>query len=187
MCQPMPGQKSEFSAFAGARQTGRTLGGNSCADLKRESRVFALGKKSFSLSETRTRSFATKLSNSISKEIAVNKLLKSILKTAVYIIDQADGVTSDVRDRVESVSDRLADVADRGKEVIYGESHAWRNVGVFAVGLGVGIAAGILFAPASGEEIRSTMREKVEDIGERVLDRFTPSTRTRATGTEGGI
>jgi hypothetical protein len=31
------------------------------------------------------------------------------------------------------------------------------------------------------------MREKVEDIGDRVRDRFTPRTRTRATGTEGGI
>ena len=117
----------------------------------------------------------------------MNKLLKSILKTAVYIIDQADGVTSDVRDRVESVSDRLADVADRGKDVIYGENHTLRNVGVFATGLGVGIAAGMLFAPASGDEIRSSMREKVEDIGGRVRDRFTPSSRRRATGTEGGI
>ena len=121
----------------------------------------------------------------------MNKLLRSILKTAVYIIDQADDVTSEVRDRitdrVDRVADRVSDITDRGRNVIYGESHTLRHVGFFAAGVGVGVAAGMLFAPAAGNEIRSSMREKVEDIGDRVRDRFTPSTRTRATGTEGGI
>jgi gas vesicle protein len=117
----------------------------------------------------------------------VNKLLKSILKTAVYIIDEADSAASDVRNRVERVSDRVADLADQGRDVIYDEDHTLRNIGILAAGFGVGIAAGILLAPASGEETRSSMREKVEDIGERVRNRFTPRTRTRSTGTEGGI
>ena len=121
----------------------------------------------------------------------MNKLLRSILKTAVYIIDQADDVTSDVRDRItdraDRVADRVSDIADRSKDAIYGEDHTLRHIGFFAAGVGVGVAAGMLFAPAPGEEIRSSMREKVEDIGDRVRDRFTPSTRTRGTGTEGGI
>jgi len=121
----------------------------------------------------------------------VNKLLRSILKTAVYIIDQAEDVTSDVRDRItdraDRVADRVSDIADGGRDVIYGEDHTLRHIGFFAAGVGVGVAAGMLFAPAPGEEIRSSMREKVEDIGNRVRDRFSPSTRSRATGTEGGI
>lgn len=123
----------------------------------------------------------------------MNRLLKSILKTAVYILDQTDNATADLRDRIsdraDRVSDQVSEIAGRGREMIYGESHTWRNVGVFAAGLGVGVAAGILFAPASGDEIRSSVRDKVEDISDRVRDRFTPSTttRTRATGTEAGI
>jgi gas vesicle protein len=121
----------------------------------------------------------------------MNSFLKSILKTAVYILDQADGATSDVRDRisdrVDRVSDRVSDLTDRGKELIYGEDHTMRNIGVFAAGLGVGVAAGILFAPASGEETRGSVRDKVEDISDRVRDRFAPSTKRRATGTEGGV
>ncbi len=33
----------------------------------------------------------------------------------------------------------------------------------FLVGLGLGIAAGVLFAPASGEETRRDLRERAED------------------------
>jgi gas vesicle protein len=117
--------------------------------------------------------------------------LKTILKTTVYMMDQADGATADVRDRVsdtvDRVSDRVSELADRGKDLVYGEDHTLRNIGIFALGVGTGIAAGMLFAPASGDEIRGTVRDKVEDIGDRVRDRFSSSTRARSTGTEGGI
>jgi len=33
----------------------------------------------------------------------------------------------------------------------------------FLVGLGLGVAAGLLFAPASGEETRRELRERVDD------------------------
>ena len=121
----------------------------------------------------------------------MNKLLRSILKTAVYFIDQADDVASDTRDRiidrVDRVSSRVSDIADRGREMIYGESRTLRNIGAFAAGLGVGVAAGMLFAPAPGYETLNSMRNKVEGIGSRVRDRFSPGTAPRATGTEGGI
>jgi len=98
--------------------------------------------------------------------------LKSILKTAVYILDQTDRTAADVRDRVsghvDRVSNRVSDLADQGKSVIYGEDHTLRHVLLFTAGLGVGLGAGILLAPSSGEELRSSMREKVEDIGDRV-------------------
>jgi gas vesicle protein len=123
--------------------------------------------------------------------VTVNKYLKSILKTALYIMDQYDSASSGLRDRVsdstERVSDRISDIADRGREMIYGEDHTMRNILVFAAGVGVGIGAGMLLAPASGEELRSNVREKVQDIGDRVRDRFTTETPRRTTGTEGGI
>jgi hypothetical protein len=124
----------------------------------------------------------------------VNNLLKSILKTAVYILDQTDRAAADVRDRVNEgvnrVSDRVSDLVDEGKGVIYGEDHTLRHVLLFAAGVGVGVTAGILLAPSSGEELRSSMRDRVEDIGDRVRSQFSTSkssTRRRATGTEGGI
>jgi gas vesicle protein len=122
----------------------------------------------------------------------VTKLLKSILKTAVYILDQAENATEDIRDRVsdhvDRVSDQVSDLTDRSRKVIYGENHTMRNVLTFAAGLGIGIGAGVLLAPASGEEIRSSVRDKVEDIGDRVRDqvrnRFSTSGGQRPTGTE---
>jgi gas vesicle protein len=117
----------------------------------------------------------------------VKSLLKSILKTAVYVLDQADNITSDVRDRAEQVTHRVSDLADQGRDVIYGEDHTMRNLGLFVAGVGVGVAAGVLLAPSSGDELRSSVRDKVADIGDRVRDRFTPSAVARSTGTEGGI
>lgn len=121
----------------------------------------------------------------------MNSLLKSILKTAVYIIDQTDRAAADVRDRVtehvDRVSDQVSDLADRSRRVVYGDSHVLRNTLIFAAGVGVGVGAGLLLAPAPGSETRDAMREKVEDIGGRVRQRFTTRTGVRATGTEGGI
>lgn len=121
----------------------------------------------------------------------MNSLLKSILKTAVYIIDQTDRAAADVRDRVsehvDRVSNQVSDLADQGRRVVYGESHALRNTLIFAAGVGVGVGAGILLAPAPGTETRDAVREKVENIGGRVRERFTTKTGVRATGTEGGI
>ncbi len=125
-------------------------------------------------------------------EITVTKLLKSILKTAVYILDQADSAAADMRDRVtdqvDRVSDQVSDLTDRGRKAIYGEDHTLRNVLTFAAGLGIGLGAGVLLAPASGEETRSSMRDKVQDIGDKVRDqvrqRFSTSGGPRPTGTD---
>jgi gas vesicle protein len=118
----------------------------------------------------------------------LNNVLKSILKTAVYFIEQSDRVASDLRDRVsdgyESASDRVSDFRDRAQDLYAGESHTLRNVLTFAAGVGVGIGAGMLLAPASGEEIRSSIGDKVQDISDRVRDRFSSET-SNATGTEG--
>jgi len=118
----------------------------------------------------------------------LNNLLKSILKTAVYFVEQSDRVASDLRDRVsdeyEGASDRISDLRDRARDLYVGESHTLRNVLVFAAGVGVGIGAGMLLAPASGEEIRGSIGDKVQDISDRVRDRFSSDTET-ATGTEG--
>jgi hypothetical protein len=119
----------------------------------------------------------------------MNKLLKSVLKTVVYLMEQTENVAEDMRDRVaegvDRAGDRVSDVRDRAQDYYAGEDHTLRNVLTFAAGVGVGIGAAILFAPASGEEIRSQIGERVQDIGERVRDRFSSETRRPSTGTEG--
>lgn len=108
----------------------------------------------------------------------MHKLLKSLLKTAVYVMDQSS-------DQVERFSDRVTDLSDRGKKAIYREQdHTLNAVLCFAAGAGLGIAAGILFAPASGKETRDSISDKVQDIGDKVRERFTTDTPFRPTGTD---
>ena len=118
----------------------------------------------------------------------MNNLIRSILKTAVYFLEQSDRFAGDVRDRVtdsvDRAANRVSDLRSQAEELYEGEDHTLRNVLTFAAGVGVGVGAAILFAPASGEEIRNSIGEKVHEIGGRVVDRFSSGTR-KATGTEG--
>jgi gas vesicle protein len=105
-----------------------------------------------------------------------NGLLKSLLKAAVYIMDQT-------AEQVDRASDRASQIADRAKSAIYPEEdHTLRNILSFAAGVGVGVGAGLLFAPASGAEIRSSIGDRVHDISDKVKERM--STKKSATGTE---
>ena len=119
----------------------------------------------------------------------MNKLLKSVLKTIVYLLEQTENVAEEMRDRVaegvDRAADRVSDLRDRAQDLYPGEDHTLRNILTFAAGVGVGIGAAMLLAPASGEEIRSQIGEKVQDIGGRVRDRFSSETRRASTGTEG--
>jgi len=94
----------------------------------------------------------------------VKKFLKSLLKTGLYFLEQSDRVGRAIRGQ---------------------EDHTVRNAISFAAGIGLGIGVGMLFAPASGEETRSSIAEKVQDVGERVRERFSPEIKKPATGTEG--
>lgn len=94
----------------------------------------------------------------------LNKLVRSILKTAVYIMDQ----TSDQVDRATS---RATEMADNAREMINPSDHTLRNVLSFAAGIGVGVGVGILLAPTSGAELRGSIGDKVQDIGNRVRGR----------------
>ena len=118
----------------------------------------------------------------------MNNLLKSVLKTVVYILDQTEDTAGEVRHRVSKgvnrVSDRVSDWRDQAQDLYAGsQDHTLRNVLTFVAGVGVGVATAMLLAPASGDEIRSQIGEKVHDIRGRVRDRF--SSESSATGTEG--
>lgn len=121
----------------------------------------------------------------------MNKLLKSVLKTVVYLMEQTENVADDMRERVsdtvDRASDRVSDLRDRAQDYYGEEDHTLRNVLTFAAGVGVGLGAAMLFAPASGEELRGQLGDKVQDISDRVRDKFSSasSEARRSTGTEG--
>ena len=118
----------------------------------------------------------------------MKNLVKSILKTAVYFLDQSDRFASDVRDRVSDTVDQAAqqvsDVRDQARQLYAGEDHNLRNALTFAAGVGIGLSAAILLVPASGQETRDAIGETVQEFGGRFRDRFSSAVRT-ATGTEG--
>lgn len=106
----------------------------------------------------------------------LNSVVKSILKTAVYLMDQ----TAETVDRASS---RASDMAEDARDAIYPrEDHTLRNFFAFAAGVGVGIGAGMLLAPSSGEELRNNITDKVQEITNRVSSRADDY----STGTEGG-
>lgn len=89
-----------------------------------------------------------------------------------------DGVSDAVSDKYEDAADRLEAAADalQGKTV-------WpsRLTG-FLLGVGIGAGLGLLLAPASGSEIRETVRDKAADM----TDKFRRSVMNMpSTGTQG--
>jgi hypothetical protein len=104
----------------------------------------------------------------------LNKLLRSALKTAVYIMDQT-------AEQVDRASERASEIADNARSAIYPrEDHTLRNLMAFAAGIGVGVGAGLLLAPSSGTELRTSISDKVQEIGNKVRNRG----ESYATGTD---
>ena len=91
----------------------------------------------------------------------LSKLVRSILKTAVYVMDQT-------AEQVDRASSRASEMAEDARNAIYHEDHTVRNLVSFAAGIGVGVGVGILLAPSSGTELRNTISDKVHDISNKV-------------------
>ena len=104
----------------------------------------------------------------------LNNFLRSVLKTAIYVIDST-------AESVDRVSDRANRIADNARDVMYHDRHdTLHNVVAFVAGVGVGVAAGVLLAPQSGADLRDSISGRVHDISDKVRGRSD----TYATGTE---
>jgi hypothetical protein len=88
-------------------------------------------------------------------------ILRSLLRTGLYILDQPDRVTKTVRERIQDGIDRVG-------LRIRSEDHTLRYVVTFAAGVGVGLAIGVLAAPVSVDESRGAIAGKVRAAGTRV-------------------
>jgi hypothetical protein len=104
-------------------------------------------------------------------------LLGVLLGTGLYLLDNLrerlpdnmDDIKGRARETYETAFDRLgrATNALRGKE----DSQIFGKVGALLIGVGIGVGVGLLIAPASGEETRADIADKVSHFGEKVRDR----------------
>lgn len=126
----------------------------------------------------------------------MNKFLKLLLGTTMYVLEQSDQSTRKMRKRAADNLDDLQDLArdkyeiasdrvSRASQAILGEdSRVLGNVLSLAAGVGIGVGLGLIFAPASGEETRSAIADKVQVFGGKVKQQFSTDDYA-ATGTNG--
>ena len=115
-------------------------------------------------------------------------LFSFLLDTGLYLLDSlrerlpdnVDDIKDRVRDTYDTASHRVGRAADalRGEE----DSQLLGKVGALLIGVGIGVGIGVLIAPASGEETRSEINDKISDFGDKVRQR-TGKNPQAATGT----
>jgi hypothetical protein len=103
--------------------------------------------------------------------------------TGLFLLDPA---RDRLADQIDSLSDRAKDVLDSASGRVRKMSRAITvedrsgigSTAALFLGVGVGVALGILFAPASGEQIRRNIADTFQEFGGRI--------RTRVSGKSGG-
>ena len=105
-----------------------------------------------------------------------NTLLSLLLGAGLYLLDP---VRECLADQIDSLSDRAKDVYGtasgrirKASRAVTGEDR--RGLGSTAallLGVGVGAALGILFTPASGEQVRRSIAKSFQEFGGRVRGR----------------
>jgi len=97
-----------------------------------------------------------------------NVFLNVLLGTGLYLLDSmrdrlADGV-EDLRHRARDTYETTSDRVGRVSDAIRGEdSRFLGSAAAVLLGIGVGVGVGMLLAPASGEETRSNLRDKMRE------------------------
>ncbi|HTR25420.1 MAG TPA: hypothetical protein VMI10_15670 [Terriglobales bacterium] len=110
----------------------------------------------------------------------MNKFLKLLLGTTLYVLDQSDRSTRKMRSRAADNFDDLRDYAEekyesasnrvsRASDALMGDDSRFvGNVLSLAAGVGIGIGIGLLIAPASGEETRGAIADRVQVFGDKL-------------------
>jgi len=128
----------------------------------------------------------------------MNKFLKLLLGTTLYVLEQSDKSTRKVRNRAADNLDDLRDLASekyatasdrvsRASQALMGDdSHIVGNIVSLVAGIGIGVGIGLIVAPASGEETRGVIADKVQVFGDKVKKQFSSESEDyRSTGTNG--
>jgi hypothetical protein len=114
-------------------------------------------------------------------------LLKALLGAGLYLLDPVrDRMANHIDDWSDKASGSLDEASERvsraGRAIRGEDGNGLGTVGALLIGVGIGVGVGLLFAPASGEETRGNLADKVQDLGDRVRSRVS-SENEGATGT----
>jgi hypothetical protein len=103
-------------------------------------------------------------------------LFDVLLDTGLHLLDSLrerlpddmDDIGGRVRGSYDTASYRVGRATDalRGEE----DSQILGKVIALVVGVGIGVGVGVLIAPASGEEMRAEINEKVSDFSDKVRE-----------------
>jgi len=118
-----------------------------------------------------------------------NTLLDVLMGAGLFLLDP---VRDRLADSIENLTDRAQETYEtasgrlgRASSAIRGQDHSGLNsAAAMLIGLGIGVGVGMLLAPASGEETRSNLADKVHNFGDRVRERMQNEPRP-ASGTYG--
>ena len=122
----------------------------------------------------------------------MNQMLRLLLRTGLYLLepDRVDSIREKVSDRIDDLGEKTRETYDAASKHVSRlarsvrgehEDHTLGNTLAFLAGVGTGVAVGILFAPASGEETRGNLAEAAQQATGKVRDRF--SSRSTNAGT----
>lgn len=119
------------------------------------------------------------------ENVMMDVLLGAGLSLLESLKGRASAKTEDFKTKAQETFDMASDRVSRAADVIRGEDHPGiGSAAAVLIGVAIGVGVGLLLAPASGEETRSNLAEKVQDFSEKVRDRFSAE-RESATGTYG--
>lgn len=118
-----------------------------------------------------------------------NILWNVLLGTGVYLLDSMRDRLSDVADDFRGAArDSFGEASrrvSRASDAIRGEDHhGMSTAAALLIGIGVGVGVGMLLAPASGEETRSNLSNRVHEFSDRMRDKFSAGEES-PTGTYG--
>ena len=105
-----------------------------------------------------------------------DSLLDLLVGAGLYLLDP---VRERVADHIDTVSDKAKEVYEeasgrvrKASRAITGEeSSGLSSTVALFLGVGVGVALGILFAPAPGEQVRRNIAETAREFGGRIRSR----------------
>ena len=114
-----------------------------------------------------------------------NPLLSILLGTGLYLLDP---VRDRLADQIDSLSDRAKGaygtasgrVRKVSRAITVEDRSGLGSTAALFLGVGVGVALGILFAPASGEQIRRNIADTFQEFGGRIRTRVSGESRGTA-------